>query len=93
MNEGGPFLDLSGHIALVGELLEPIEHRFRQAQRDRLRGRLQLREYRALAGAPIDVIGRIVSRPELPFRVLILEFWQPLFHNDEYERRIAHPKT
>jgi hypothetical protein len=52
-------------------------------------GRLQLGKERTLAGAPIEVIGRIVRGPELPFRVLIFEFWQPLFHDDKRDGILA----
>src|SRR5712691_3706918 len=43
--------------------LQPLKHRFWQPQRDRLRQRLQPRQNQALALAPVEELGRIVSGP------------------------------
>jgi len=64
-----PDLDqrLIRHVALVGGDLDAIEQALRQAQRNGGRGQLQVREPRPLRLAPIDVVGRIVGLPKLPF--------------------------
>ena len=43
------------HVALVGEQFQPIEHRLRQAQRNGLGRRAEVRQGRTLALAPVDI--------------------------------------
>jgi hypothetical protein len=64
-----PDLDqrLIPHVALVGGDLDAIEQALRQAQRNGGGGQLQVAEPRPLRLAPIDLVGRIVGLPKLPF--------------------------
>jgi len=57
------------HIAFVGEHPKIFHQRNGKAQGDRLRRRLQAREGPPRGSTPINVVGRVVIRPELPFFV------------------------
>ena len=56
---------LIGHVALVDEEFEAIEHRLRHAQRDGLRYRPKVRERHPLRAAVVNEISRVVFGPEL----------------------------
>lgn len=58
------------------------EHRLRQTERDGLGRRTKLWRGCTLGFAPIDVLRRVVSRPELAFSIFGPEFWQGLLHDD-----------
>src|SRR5881296_2207858 len=77
------------HVALVRERLEIREQRGRQAERYR-RGRwLEVREADDPPLRPIDVVGRIVGLPELPFLLLAAEARNRL---PLARRRLAHAR-
>src|SRR5260370_1326115 len=69
---------LVGNVALVGEHLEILDQPLRQAEGDGLRRGLELRERGALGATPIQVLGRVVGRPELPLLLLGLKSWDRL---------------
>jgi len=61
------------HVVSIREHLEILEHRFGQPERDGSHGRLELRECDAPGSTPIEILGRVVFRPELTFCLLALE--------------------
>lgn len=67
---------LIGHIPLVGQHLERIDHRLGKPDRYTLDRRFQMRESHFLRPGPVDEFRGIVVRPEIPFFIFRLEFWQ-----------------
>ncbi len=71
---------LVGYVALVGHLAQFVQHGLGQAQGDGPRGGFQLGKNGATGLAPVQVIGRVVGRPELALLVFVLEFRNSLAH-------------